>query len=391
MGAAVNTRKALRWLHRWLGLLGGSFFVLLGLTGSVLVYEPELQRWLRPAFHAPLADVEASRPTISYEAVFTQAKAALPPMASALLSVPEDPRRPLRLSWVPDDGREIYREASLHPLSGAVLAQDDPEAFDAAAVIGLVWDLHVYLLAGQWGLWAVGALGFALMIAACSGLWLSWPRNGNWRVVLRWKRGASPIRRQFDQHRTAGLYPWVILLILGFSGSYLVFPSVYHAATRPLGSVPAFPQGLASTPTPGAVPLTLDQAAEIALREYPEGRITFINPAFTPEDFIRVRLKQPDEWLVRGQTRLWLDRYSGEILTRTDPSAGSALTRFYGVQLPLHAGTALGEVTRVLWFAAGFVPLWLMISGVRLWLFGRRADRRRPQRAQSAGLTTTEA
>ena len=51
--AASPVRKKARkaWLasHRWLGLVLGAFFVLLGLTGSLLVFYTELDTALNPA------------------------------------------------------------------------------------------------------------------------------------------------------------------------------------------------------------------------------------------------------------------------------------------------------------------------------------------------------
>ena len=115
MASGPSSRSVLRLLHRWLGLIGGSFLVVLGLTGSVLVYESEIGGWLRPAFHAPLPDLGAEPPPPDYERAISAALSQLPPLASAMLAVPEDPRRPLRLHWLADDDSRQFREASLHP------------------------------------------------------------------------------------------------------------------------------------------------------------------------------------------------------------------------------------------------------------------------------------
>src|SRR5262245_47245910 len=46
--AVRGSRSAWRVLHRWLGLYLGTWFALVGLTGSVLVYEDEIDAWLNP-------------------------------------------------------------------------------------------------------------------------------------------------------------------------------------------------------------------------------------------------------------------------------------------------------------------------------------------------------
>ena len=54
MSSLKNTwLRRLFKLHSWLGLLTGVPLLLLGLSGSVLVFKPELDRWLAPRV-APL-------------------------------------------------------------------------------------------------------------------------------------------------------------------------------------------------------------------------------------------------------------------------------------------------------------------------------------------------
>ena len=51
-GRAGRLRRAVRRLHLWLGLGLGGLFALLGLTGSVLVFYPEIDSLLHPALRA---------------------------------------------------------------------------------------------------------------------------------------------------------------------------------------------------------------------------------------------------------------------------------------------------------------------------------------------------
>ncbi len=39
-----------RWfsVHRWLGIVLGAWFALVGITGSLLVYEDPIDEWLNP-------------------------------------------------------------------------------------------------------------------------------------------------------------------------------------------------------------------------------------------------------------------------------------------------------------------------------------------------------
>lgn len=365
-------RQGLRLLHRWAGFGAGLVFVVLGLTGSVAVYQHELDAWLNPEFHAPLAGAQSA----PLQTVLDAALAELPPIKSALLAVPSKSGQPLRMNWQPlDNPTGLSFETSLHPESGLPLAQRFASgviAFDRRHVLDTLYDLHVTLWMDDFGFTIVGIASLILLGMAITGLWLAWPRRGNWRVVLTIKPRMRGVRRDYDLHRVGGIYPWLVLVVVSFSGSYFVFPEAFHALAKPISEVESFPRGIQSSPAAGRSSISLDQAVQIARLRYPDGEITFINPAFAERDFIRVRLRQPGELLPRGQTRLWLDRYTGEVLAQTEPKDASAATRFFNLQLPLHSGDALGAVGRVLVFVTGLVPLLLFITALRIWLHRRR-------------------
>jgi uncharacterized iron-regulated membrane protein len=48
------TRALWVWLHRWVGLAMAGFLIIVGLTGSLLAFYPELNRWLTPNLHPGL-------------------------------------------------------------------------------------------------------------------------------------------------------------------------------------------------------------------------------------------------------------------------------------------------------------------------------------------------
>ena len=53
VSSRTRARAVWRRVHLALGLTLGGFFVLLGLTGSLLVFYVELDAWRYPAAHRP--------------------------------------------------------------------------------------------------------------------------------------------------------------------------------------------------------------------------------------------------------------------------------------------------------------------------------------------------
>jgi uncharacterized iron-regulated membrane protein len=52
MTANQRIHRYLTWQHRWAGLLMAVFLAVVGITGSLLVYTPEIERAINPQFFA---------------------------------------------------------------------------------------------------------------------------------------------------------------------------------------------------------------------------------------------------------------------------------------------------------------------------------------------------
>src|SRR5579883_2627191 len=59
MGDAVTIRRILVFLHRWIGLAMAAFLIVVGLTGSLLAFLPELDRAINPTLYV---EPRAGRP-----------------------------------------------------------------------------------------------------------------------------------------------------------------------------------------------------------------------------------------------------------------------------------------------------------------------------------------
>src|SRR5690606_13820535 len=76
-------RRGVAVFHRWLGLALGAFVVFVGLTGSLIVFQPEIDRWLNPGLHFPglhFVEQAAGQPpgNVALEAIAATAIAAHP-------------------------------------------------------------------------------------------------------------------------------------------------------------------------------------------------------------------------------------------------------------------------------------------------------------------------
>ena len=110
---------------------------------------------------------------------------------------------------------------TVNPNNGATLGRFD--WFDSYSTLILRFHAQISSsIAG--GHEIVAWLGVAMVVSMATGLYLWWPRNGNWYAALTLKRGARGRRRLLDLHNIFAVYLYGPLLILALTGVYFLKP-----------------------------------------------------------------------------------------------------------------------------------------------------------------------
>ena len=122
---------------------------------------------------------------------------------------------------------------------------------------------------GRAGRVYVGWLGLAMLALGIGGLILWWPGRKRWRAAFLVKRGARGLRLYRDLHNAIGIWTFVVLTTVSFSGVYLVFPQTVGAGIKRL-----LPSRDNDSPAPivrdeGAQRIDADRAIAIALSTIP--------------------------------------------------------------------------------------------------------------------------
>jgi uncharacterized iron-regulated membrane protein len=381
MASASVQAKRRAWLavHRWLGLVFGAAFVLLGLTGSLLVFYTELDAVLNPRLAWPPADgtVQHYEPVLrALQSAHPQREGSwrieLPPQGQGLVTA-----RYLRPQETAGQGFAPLL-ATVHPSTHEVLAS----RFWGETAMTWVYDLHYTLLAGEVGRWTVGGLGALLAVSLLSGVWLWWPTSAQRAAAWRLKRGAGRPRRVFDLHRLGGIYPLLLTALLALTGVVLAWPELIEPAVAKLSPPLTVAPPRAGPPHAGAPLIGIDAALQRARERFPQGVPRWIDTPEPATGTYRIRLQQPGEPSERfPRTLVWIDAWRGEVLAVRDARAQGAGDTLLAWVHPLHNGEAFGLPGRILVCAAGLVPLLLAVTGTMRWL-----DRRRGERARRARL-----
>ena len=111
----MTLRSFVLTAHQWMGLGGGLFLAVLGLTGTVLVFEGAIDRALHPA----TSYVAAGGARLSLDSLVAVARANRPGTAIVGATLPQRPDRSLELAA--STGRSLF----VNPYSGAFLGERD--------------------------------------------------------------------------------------------------------------------------------------------------------------------------------------------------------------------------------------------------------------------------
>lgn len=387
-GAPTHPRLRKLWLdlHLTIGLVVGAVFVLIGLTGAILSFRAEIDEWLNADLLTMSARAEANASLVSLDEIIANARAAAPEGATPVyLHFAEPPRRPADVIFSIHDtasGEDRIDQIVMNPYDGSLIGRRtivDPRSRFAEPFTVFVIHLHYTLLQGEVGETIVGFAGLLLFVSLATGLYLWWPRNGRWRQAFTVKRGASGERLVLDLHKTTAIYVLPALVVIIFSGVYLIFGDQMRALVGVVSPADAhmLREDLKSEPANGRAPIGAAAAAAIVDRLFPDGRLMDMGlPG--PEGAYVVGKRADDEVNTsEPRRRVAVDQYSGAVLQIQDPRDFTAGETFLNWQYPLHTGEAFGDPGRVFICMMGFVPALLYATGVIRWLQKRRTRRRK--------------
>ncbi|MDZ8222451.1 MULTISPECIES: PepSY-associated TM helix domain-containing protein [unclassified Nostoc] len=347
------------YLHQYIGFIVGLVLLIVGLTGSLLVFEQDFDRFMITQKYGQITPQQVQ---LSPESVLNtiEAKyAARSDLHLFRIYLPDTSSSPYvgQLSSTDEQRIEVF----VNPYTGKIIG----ERISDNTLIGMLLKLHVSLMAGETGTMFVGIAAFLMCILTVTGLVL-WP---GWRKLIigfKVKFDAHPKRVNFDIHKVAGIVSVVFLFFTGFTG----FCWNFYDLTEPIIYAVTFtskPSELLSKPIPGKSAFGLTEQLKIADAALPGAVTKSIYLPGKPEDALQIRMKLPQESSDYGDSNVYLDQYSGKVL-RVDNALKMRLgDRVLNFFVPLHYGTFGGLPTRILYVFVGLAPLILFVTGFVMW------------------------
>lgn len=355
-------RKFILQVHLWIGLVAGAVLSVVGVTGSLYVFQPELTATLYPRLY------QAAQPAATPVDIREVVQRAGEDFGSEVVTV-NFPLRGLENYILKVKGKKewLFYDASTGEYRGEMALR--------RGLLDEVLEIHRTLTIGETGSTITGICALLLaFVLTSSGIMLWWPRKKRkLKEGLRLKPNASFKRRNYDLHNVFGFYFSIPLAIIAVTGAYFAFPNktqeavntvtltaVHMPDTKKLRSVYR-----ADVPT-----MTIYQALDLMDNMYGGYHKRYL---IMPKDSVgNVYFSYTDETNVstgaQHRPAVYLDPYTAAVLYEYNPATaplGHRVTKNWFV--PIHFGEFGGYITRVLWFLLGLFPALLWITGFIIW------------------------
>lgn len=353
-------------LHRYIGLAIGLILLIVGLTGSILVFQKEIDHFL---ITQKFGKIEVQAKPVEISSIinnFQEFYREQPERKLDSLRIPLELDAPYKV-WLQTKD-EKWKEVFINPYTGKILGERQWEN----SLIGFIFDLHYALTMGRIGQIIMGIVAFLLLILSLSGI-LLWP---GWRKLiagLKIRFQAHPKRVNYDIHKVAGIITAFFLAMIALSGFCWNFSEISEPLIYSLTFSPK-PSEVIVTPPANQSVLNIQQLLQKADEALP-GAVTvgfdFLEKE-SPEQPFRVRKRFPQEPSEYGRSFVYLNPYTGEVLQIQNALKPSRAEAVWNSFMPMHFGTFGGLPTRILYVFVGLAPTILLITGLVMWSYRRK-------------------
>ena len=348
-------KKIVFYLHLYVGLVSALFLIVLSLSGTIIAFEPELNR----AFHPELTLVQPTATPLNWDAFRTHVEQQSPGWKLIRIYFPDAPDRSTYVR-LRNTGSKKIRHVYVNQYTGQVLGSTE----DGSNWIIKTHDLHVNLMTARTGNWFVTAATYCLLALSLSGIVLWWPRR-----LFRIQKTKPPARLNRELHYMIGFWSSLAMFLFAVTGL-----SLHYQTGKLLDLLNNKPSTFARSPGHGT---SLEGMLQTARETLPGTEIPRLLLSEKAGDPVFLYQRFPEDKTPAGRSFTTLDPSSGAVLTfgssRDMPFAQVALVQW---TREIHTGTILGLPTQILASLFSLMLTALAITGPLIWWNKRQAAAR---------------
>jgi uncharacterized iron-regulated membrane protein len=350
-------RRALFQIHLWAGVIVAVYMVAISVSGSILVYQRDLQDG------TPRLGQDRSATVERFNSIVAVAHKAHPAEPLESIDLRTLKRRVVPVGFEAREGsRIVYVDSvSLKIVGEEILQERHP-------VLQFLEDLHNELAAGRIGASVNGIGGFLLTLMSITGIVLWWPGRKNWKRALKIKWDARWARLNWDLHSAFGFWTLLLVGMWGITGAYFIFPQPFQRGIAVFSSMAHMQEKPSHWHVSQGIQLP-DAYISKARQLYPDSQLAYLfMNTLQDGGVVKVFLsRNPAQSLVILEDVVSFDPATLEVLSDISTRRLSAGERLSLAVYSIHFGDFGGRPIKFLWFVLGLVPALLTVTGLIMW------------------------
>lgn len=204
-------KKVFFQIHWFLGITAGLILSLMGVTGAIYSYEPQILKWInQDSYVVEVAQTPKLTPAELYQH-FSQQQ---PEIEINSITIASDPAASSTVNIKKEGARRGYN-MMVNPYTAEVL----PE-IKGRDTLQFIQRLHRNLTAGEFGAQITGASTLMLIFFVLSGLYLRFPKKHTFKQWLFIKPKLKGRNFIWDLHAVVGTWVVVFYLLFACTGLY---------------------------------------------------------------------------------------------------------------------------------------------------------------------------
>ncbi len=357
-------RKHLWKWHGLAGLIVALPLFVIALSGSLLVFKAELDRWLMPEVVNAGSDERLSMTVL------------LPRAASALaeheiLGWQFGAQGEADMLYVAQQGSYDWQKLWLDPATGELLTV--PRSLTWALTDWLL-ELHYLLLMDHAGLLLAAITALLMLFLGISGIVL---HRQFWRTFFTLRLGKGLRLLLSDGHKMLGITGAPVFLVLGFTGAWWNLEHFFEEVIEGHDDSAFVISQRYYNPA-----IDVETLIAEAQRELPGFEPSYMRLPDASYPGVHLFGHRADDGMLRSRfgSIVSFDDNTGQHTGTLDVAEAPWLYQFTDSFKPLHYGDFAGLMSRIIWCIVGFLPCLMALSGFWMWRERSRKGARRKSR-----------
>ena len=343
-------RKVFDWAHRWFGLIAGFYFVLLGLTGSYLVYDDAIDRFFKPERHHVTPSANSVSLAELVRVAQTQLQTDKTPFMIRVSGERAQTARVVIDAAKPGEDRKMTA-TFIDPGSLQVRGTE----VSSQTFTGFMFAFHHDLFWGGTGRTIMGGAGILMCLILVTGLLLWWPRNRSIFSALKTRKWRNALQMNLELHKVTGIWTLILMIVVTATGTYISKPNWF----MPQPSQTEQPKEGKPRSGSNQKPPEFDWIAIQNSMEADYGKD--LRPLF-------VRVRGPNAMVMAWPGGKEIRRmYAADGTLKPEEKRDSFAGDVRAINHDLHVGHFWGWFGEFLIFISGLLPLFFYVTGVIVW------------------------